>query len=468
MERPGRPTGFEHYWKLPQGFLTGTSLPGEMRACRVVQVPGAGESLRRMELGGTPIFCPTGWPSAPSGLRPLLDLRDPTSGEVLASVGPTRDGALYCPFVIQSVTEAFQLEAYLESEGDSAWLARARRVYYRLRPLLPRGVQIRLRQSIAPLQGSRTFPAWPLDVSLDRFHHLVLKLIMQVSDVARLPFVWFWPDGHANCVVLTHDVDTQVGHDSLWPVVELERKYGFRSLWNFVPKRYRVDRKVLSTLQADGFEIGVHGLYHDGRLFDSLKTFQSRALQINQYVREWGCEGFRAPSLVRNIEWIAADLQVKYDTSCPTSEVYAPQPGGCCTVFPFMVGQLVELPLTMPQDHALYVIMKGQSEDAWTDIASEIMDWHGLVQIVVHPDYTLHPQDLARYERFLQWLTAQRRDTWHALPGQVAAWWGSRVQQKLVHEDGSWRVRGPGSQRARVAQVSVEGVGLAFQIQPPG
>lgn len=456
---------FKRYWKLPRGFFSREPLPDNRRTCAVVENPGIGQALRHLMMGETSIFCTIGWPSVPRGLLPLFDLRDAKSGEAVATVGKTLGGELYCPFDVQSVVEAFQLERYTQSAPDAVWLQRARRLYYCLRPFIPRAIQIKFRQSIAPLQGRRNFPAWPLDVSLDGFYRLLLRLILQVSGITRIPFIWFWPKGYSNCVILTHDVETRMGLDNLWQIVNLERKYGFRSLWNFVPKRYNVELRILTDLAADGFEIGVHGLYHDGHLFDTYAIFESRAIQINHYLQAWNSEGFRAPSAIRNLEWIAAQINAAYDTSCPTAEVHVPQPGGCCSVFPFMIGQMVELPFTIPQDHTLLTILKNQYENVWSDVAFQIMDQHGLVNVNVHPDYMLDPNDLARYEALLQRLRQQQRNTWFALPREVAAWWGSRSQQQLHYDASGWQVSGPGAESARIAYISVADHNLLFEFE---
>jgi len=457
---------FKQYWKLPYGFFEGGSLPDGLRSCTVIEDPGMGSSIRHLQMRKVSIFCTVGWSSNHNDWPPILDLRDAKSGQVVATVRKTSNGELYCPFDIESIIDAFRLERYTESTSRTAWLRHARQLYYRLKPLVPRGMQIKFRQLIAPLQGKRGFPDWPLDVSLDEFCQLFLWLILQASKVPRIPIIWFWPKGYSSCTVLTHDVETKNGYDNLWQIVDLERKYGFRSLWNFVPERYHVERQTLTDLASDGFEIGVHGLNHDGMLFDSCDTFKSRTVQINHYLQAWNSEGFRAPSAIRNIEWIASLIKATYDTSCPTSEIHTPQPGGCCSVFPFLIDQMVELPFTMPQDHTIFSILKDESEQIWFEVASKIMDQHGLINIIVHPDYLIDSNGLARYEAFLQWLQLQQQQhsIWVALPKEVAAWLKSRSQQQLRYDTSNWRVDGPETERSQIAYVSVTNHGLSFDI----
>jgi hypothetical protein len=203
--------GFEQYWKLPFGFLSGNPQDESLKSCGVIENPGTSRGLRRSELGDTSIFCETGWHDVPSGLHPLLDLRDPRTGESIAVVATTADGGLYCPFNVQAVIEAFQLERYSQSAPSAGRLQHARRLYYLLRPFIPRALQIMFRQSIVPLQGQVSFPSWPLDTSLDDFLQLLLRLILQANDITQVPFIWFWPEGYSHAVVLTHDVETQAG-----------------------------------------------------------------------------------------------------------------------------------------------------------------------------------------------------------------------------------------------------------------
>jgi hypothetical protein len=329
--------------------------------------------------------------------------------------------------------------------------------------LIPRAAQIRFRRSLVAVQGASDFPSWPVDFSLDDFQKLLLQWLMALNGLPELPMIWFWPDRHQAAVILTHDVEMQAGHDHVREIAALERRYGFRSAWNFVPRRYQVDNHLLAELQQDGFEIGVHGLYHDGRLFESRQIFESRVEAINGYLRDWHSVGFRAPSAIRNLRWIAGRIQARYDSSCPTSEIHGPQPGGCCTVFPFAVGPMIELPISMPQDHTLLEILRQPAKPVWIETATQIVARNGLINIIVHPDYMLSPEHLAHYEAFLQWLKAQT-GIWNALPGQVAEWWSNRRQQELVYADSHWQVSGPDAGRASVATVISDARQLAIRL----
>ena len=85
-----------------------------------------------------------------------------------------------------------------------------------------------------------------------------------------------------------------------------------------------------------------------------------RARRINQYLRAFGAQGFRSGALYRNLNWYGA-LDISYDMSVPNVAHLEPQRGGCCTVMPYFIGDIVELPLTMTQDYSLFHIMEKYS-----------------------------------------------------------------------------------------------------------
>ncbi len=59
---------------------------------------------------------------------------------------------------------------------------------------------------------------------------------------------------------------------------EVEKQFGFVSSFNFVPERdYKVEKELLNTIKVNRFEYGVHGLYHDGKLFSSEEEFLKKA-----------------------------------------------------------------------------------------------------------------------------------------------------------------------------------------------
>ena len=102
--------------------------------------------------------------------------------------------------------------------------------------------------------------------------------------------------------------------------------------------RYPVSKSFLDSITSRGFEVNVHDLKHDGRLYADHEEFLRRAKRINNYAREYGAQGFRSGILYRNADWYGA-FEFSYDMSLPNVAHLDPQRGGCCTVMPFFIGE---------------------------------------------------------------------------------------------------------------------------------
>jgi hypothetical protein len=147
----------------------------------------------------------------------------------------------------------------------------------------------------------------------------------------------FWPSGARFAFAVTHDVESSAGQSFVRTLAEVDERYGFRSSFNFVPEGYPIDVSLLAELRERGFEIGVHGLKHDGRLFSSRAEFERRAERINSYLRAWGAVGFPAPFTHRQPEWMQS-LEIEYDLSFFDTDPYETIPGGTISIWPFSVG----------------------------------------------------------------------------------------------------------------------------------
>jgi hypothetical protein len=139
--------------------------------------------------------------------------------------------------------------------------------------------------------------------------------------------------------------------------------------------------------------------------------------------------------------------------SIPNMAHLDPQQGGCCTVLPFFVGNILELPLTTTQDYSLFHILDDYSIRLWKEQIALIRQKHGLISFIVHPDYVIDQAARRVYAELLHYLCALRSkgQTWIALPGEIAAWWRLRSEMKLINVGGAWRIEGKGSERARIA-----------------
>jgi peptidoglycan/xylan/chitin deacetylase (PgdA/CDA1 family) len=246
-----------------------------------------------------------------------------------------------------------------------------------------------------------------------------------------------WPDGKKFALVLTHDVDTQQGHDNSHHLADIEERMGFRSSFNFVAEDFKLSKNLLNDLKTRGFEVGVHSIHHVNP-FKSRNKFPEIASKINHYLKEWDVVGFRSPSMYHNLD-LVHHLNIEYDASTFDTDPFEPQPDGVGTIFPFWVpgrdGRpgYVELPYTLPQDFLLFVLMRENNIDIWKKKLHWIAENGGMALFISHPDYidfnsTSHYEKypVRYYEDFLTHIkTKYEGQYWHALPRDVARWWSA-------------------------------------------
>lgn len=315
---------------------------------------------------------------------------------------------------------------YLAERYDGAADAsRATHAYYRVKPLLPRAVQLALRRAYARRQARRPFPRWPVEPLLVDHLQRRLRATLAARGGEPLPFVWLWPDGRRFAVTVTHDVEGPAGIANVERLLEVERRHGIVSSWNFCAEWYRIPDGLFDRLRAAGCEIGLHGITHDDRLFRDRASFEAQLPAVRRYLRAWGAEGFRSPATHRNAAWMP-ELGAAYDSSFPDTDPFQPKPGGCCSIFPYFLGDLVELPITLPQDQVLWELLRAPTIRPWLEKLDWIAAHNGLATLLVHPDYALGPDRLALYDRLLARIAALE-DAWLALPRDVAAWWRARA-----------------------------------------
>lgn len=365
-------------------------------------------------------------------------------GTRVASILRSRAGDFALPFDPGEAIAAYLSEAYrsVTAPGLARVIAPTRSAYYRLRPLLPRSVQIRLRRLIAPVQARARFPRWPIETAL---HDLYDRLLRLAAMVAGEPVPWLasWPRGRTWALVLTHDVETEYGCKLIHTLRDVEAELDLHSSWNFVPERYRVEPAIVEGLRAEGFEVGVHGVRHDGRDLASRAQLEARLPVMRAAAERWGAVGFRSPATQR--DWgLMGLLPFDYDSSYPDTDPYEPQAGGCCSWLPFYNGELVELPLTMPQDHTLFILLGHSDESLWLEKTEHLRAAEGMVLLNTHPDYQADGVVTQAYRNYLRAVTAHS-GMWHALPADVSSWWRRRAATSLVRRNGSWTAAGPAS-----------------------
>jgi hypothetical protein len=343
-----------------------------------------------------------------------------------------------------------------------------RNVYYLFRPLLPVAVRKVFQKMFFRGWEKVRFPTWPVDRTVDNILEQLLVVAMKSLNIRRVPFIWFWPDGAASCAMMTHDVETLSGVNFCSELMDLDDSFGIKSSFQIVPEgRYPVTARFLESIRTRGFEINVHDLNHDGRLFCERTEFLRRAERIKFYAEQFGSQGFRSAVLYRNVDWYDA-LHFSYDMSIPNVAHLDPQRGGCCTVLPFFLGKILELPVTTTQDYTLFHILNDYSIRLWKQQIASIREKHGLISFIIHPDYVIEKTARSVYAALLRHLAEMRSsgETWIALPGDVAAWWRQRSEMKLVDIAGSLRVEGEGHERARIAYATLVNNVLVYEIEP--
>jgi hypothetical protein len=376
----------------------------------------------------------------------------------------------FLPFDPTEVAHNLRRERYPvpgSHRGVSAEVVR--RAYYALRPLLPVHIRKHLqRRALRGWKSGSTFPSWPVDRSVDAMFEKLLLLSLKLHNSESVPFIWFWPEGKQGCIVMTHDVETAAGLRSCDDLAALDNVFGVKSSFQLIPgARYTVTPEILDSLRSRGFEVNIHDLTHDGSLFQNPKEFVESAARINQYAAQWKTRGFRSGSLYRNPEWYDC-FDLDYDMSIPNVGRLDPQRGGCCTLMPYFIGKILEIPVTTTQDYSLFHIMNEYSIAPWIHQLEHILKGNGLASFIIHPDYVAGGRSLLTYTHLLEHLQKVRSESnaWMALPGEVNQWWRERNKMSLVRKDQNWEIEGPGQERARIAYAHVKNGELAYSVCP--
>jgi glycosyltransferase involved in cell wall biosynthesis len=297
------------------------------------------------------------------------------------------------------------------------------RLYYLLKPYVPWGMRIVVRRALAQKIRRESTAVWPINPA-----------------ASRLPEGWpGWPEGKKFSVVITHDVEGAQGLGKCRALMEIDRDMGFRSVFNFIPAgSYHVPDALRQELEQNGFEVGIHDLNHDGKLFESREGFSVKAKKINEYARAWGAKGFRSAFMLRNLEWMHA-LDIRYDSSTFDTDPFELQPDGSETIFPHWIpappgaknprGGYVELPYTLAQDSTLFLVLRQKSPELWLRKLDWIAENGGMALINVHPDYlqldgekaSSRTYPIAYYQQLLDYIRKRYAgEYWHPTPAKMA------------------------------------------------
>lgn len=378
-----------------------------------------------------------------------------------------KSGTVYLPFDPSRAIDDLRCEKYVPDWRESPSRSVLARMYYFARPVLPVGLRKHLQAWYLRGWKKLSFPRWPVDCTVDDLHEQLLLVAVRASGLQRIPFIWFWPEGASSCAIMTHDVETAAGRDLCTMLMDIDDSYRVKSSFQVIPEqRYVASADFLNSIRSRGFEIVVHDLNHDGHLYRDRKQFLERAAKINAYGKLYGAQGFRAGALYRKQVWYDA-LDFAYDMSVPNVAHLDPQRGGCCTVMPYFLGKILELPVTTSQDYTLFNILNDDSIDLWKQQTALIMRKHGLMSFIAHPDYLASTRQRDMYQQLLNHLVQLRdeKDVWVTTPGEVNRWWRQRAEMNLTEDGDSWRIEGGGKERARIAYASEDDGHLVLTLQ---
>jgi glycosyltransferase involved in cell wall biosynthesis len=383
------------------------------------------------------------------------------------------DRKVSVPFDFDQVVQNLRCEFYAgyatEEETFFSPHPTVRSLYYWARPLMPVGFRKILQRMNLQGRTKNPFPRWPVDRTVDGLFETLMSLVIRSRGNSPVPFIWFWPEGKQAAFILTHDVEDEAGKAFCPKLMDIDDEYGFKASFQIVPEnRYPVEPEFLQQFRDRSFEICVHDLNHDGNLYRERAEFRRRAQRINNYCKEFGAQGFRSGVLYRNLLWYG-DYKFSYDMSVPNVAHLDPQGGGCCTVTPYFIGNILEIPVTMTQDYSLFHILHEHSIDLWKRQLRTIVNGHGLASVIIHPDYVIELRQQQMFRDLLGYVREMcaAENVWATVPARVNSWWRQRNEMKLISTPDGWQIVGEGSAAARVAYASLEGDSLVYSFNPP-
>jgi hypothetical protein len=114
----------------------------------------------------------------------------------------------------------------------------------------------------------------------------------------------------------------------------------------------------------------------------------------------------------------------------------------------------------------LFYILGQNCLTLWKTQIQLILEKHGLVSFIVHPDYITDSKNQRTYKDLLGYLSDLRRTerVWIALPAEINRWWRARSQMRLVSDRGRWRIEGSEKERARIAYARIENDQLVYTL----
>lgn len=203
-----------------------------------------------------------------------------------------------------------------------------------------------------------------------------------------------WPKGSKAAVVLSLDIDDHSCASLLKDVAYIFYSYGAKATVNVLSQGgYALDYDFIQSLYRSGWEIASHGLNHirvDEVSIKMSKVMLEARLKVP-------IKGFRAPSLRFSPMLLKPLIEAGYiyDSSLPDTSKGAGllvkwRNVEALTIYPFLIGPLVELPVTTPIDNHLFKYLKLNILKSFKYLRNKIL-WSyrkgGLILLLLHPSY---------------------------------------------------------------------------------
>ncbi len=247
-------------------------------------------------------------------------------------------------------------------------------------------------------------------------------------------------------------------HRSLSTILELLNQYGGSPTFFIPAVVLRRHPALLAEIADCGAEVGIHGFVHNNyRLLSKHEQYKQtqRAIAVfeqlqrpflgvrNPYlgwkedtVEVYTSLGFAYESNeavfhdIVPLDHFSRSLQESYAKS---QELYQVLPCNAYTLRPHFEGDLVRIPLSVPDDEMLFDRLHITSVEKighlWSAIMLRVYDFSGIYTL------NLHPERAALCAKSLAMLAScarsQNRPVWIARLGEVAHWWKERRTFKL-------------------------------------
>jgi len=214
--------------------------------------------------------------------------------------------------------------------------------------------------------------------------------------------------------IITHDIESEKGLKRALKLKEIEEKYEIESTWFLLTKEYSLDKEIVKRLSENG-EIALHGDRHEAKFYnlkkDEIVERLKKSKEKLEEIIEKEIVGFRAPLLQYSRKMLEAvsEAGFQYDSSAPAWEPLNPltmKQDGIELLNPIKINEIMEMPITLVQDHQMLCILKLKPEQAiehWIKKINGIRKLGGITLLLIHPDYELaSDKNITQYEDLLK------------------------------------------------------------------